>query len=278
MTVRLVMCAGGRAANPVAAIRSALPLVTSYTIIDTGISRATRKAVEKAVRRIDGDIIDHPFDGSGASFTRALNAAQGHADWLLHIHADETAAVHPDMREFLSADRDPHIDAYMVNIANPGLTHQLPRVLRGNLAWTYTGDAHEWLHVDRSRTRPLNAESLTLHHHGSSDPQKFVDTLERLRPGYEANEPRAVFYTAESLKDLGRTAEAITVYRQRAAMTNGWDQERWYAAYQAAKLSADVEELLFVHRQRPWRHEPLTAAAKLIGAQAHDDVLFLETP
>lgn len=270
------MCAGGRAANPVAAIRSVLSLVTSYTIIDTGIDRATRKAVEKAVKNISGQIIDHPFDGSGPSFTRALNAAQGQADWLLHMHADEVAHVHPPMREFLSADRDPHIDAYMVNIANPSLTHQLPRVLRGNLEWKYVGEAHELLQVDRSRTRPLSAESLTLHHHGSSDPAKFEDTLERLRPGYEAREPRAVFYTAESLRDLGRTADAIPVYRERAAMTNGWDQERWYAAYQAAKLSGDVEELLFVHRQRPWRHEPLTAAGRIVSAQAHDDVLFLE--
>jgi hypothetical protein len=191
------------------------------------------------------------------------------------MHSDETADVHPDMREWLDADPSPETDAFMVEIANPNLTHRLPRLLRGNQEWRYVGDAHEYLEVDPSRARPLNG--LTLHHHGSSDPQKFVDTLERLRGGYEAREPRAVFYTAETLRDLGRIEDAIFIYRERAAMTNGWDQERWYAAYQAARLSGDVEELLFVHRQRPWRHEPLTAAGRIIAARGCDDALFVET-
>lgn len=274
MTVALVMCAGGRAANPAAAIRSVLSLVTSYTIVDTGIDRKTRKGVEKAVRNISGEIIDEPFEGSGPSFTRALERAQGSADWLLHLHADEQADVFPTLGEWLADDPSPETDAFMVPIVNPGLVHRLPRLLRGDRAWRYVGEAHEYLEHDPARTRPLNG--LTLHHHGSSDPQKFVDTLERLRAGYEAREPRATFYYAETLRDLGRTEDAIHVYRERAAMTNGWDQERWYAGYQAAKLSGDVEELLFVHRQRPHRHEPLQAAARIIAARGTADELFVE--
>lgn len=275
MTVRLVMCAGGRAANPVAAIRSALPLCSSYTIIDTGISRATRKAVEKAVRNISGEIIDHPFDGSGPSFTRALNAAQGQADWLLHMHSDEVAAPYENLGSWLATDPSPHTDIWMVEISNPHLTHRLPRLLRGNQEWRYVGEAHEYLEYDHSRARALNGESLTLHHHGSYNPEKFEFVLAALSAGRQAGEPRATFYSAEALRDLGRTQEAIVAYRERVAQ-GGWEEERWYAAFQAAKLSGDVEELLFVHRQRPHRHEPLAAAARIIAARGSDDVLFVE--
>jgi hypothetical protein len=275
MTVSLVMLAGGAAANPVAAIESALTLIDSYQVVDTGIPADTRQAIEGALADLPGDLVDDPWDGSGPGFTRALQRAQGTADWLLHLHADEVAEIHPDMREWLQADESPDTDAWMLEIVNPHLTHRLPRLLRGNQEWIYQGCAHEYLEIAGRQTRWLNG--LTLHHHGWSDPAKFEWALEALKPAYEAKEPRAVFYTGESLRDLGRTEEAISVYRERAAMNNGWDEERWYASYQAAALAGDVEELLYVYRLRPWRAEPLAFAARIIAHQGHgDDTLFIE--
>jgi hypothetical protein len=105
MTVCLVMLAGGAAAQPVAAIESALPLIDFYQVIDTGIPADTREAIEAALTDLPGDLVDDPWDGSGLGFTRALARAQGTADWLLHLHADETAEVFPTLGEWLAADK-----------------------------------------------------------------------------------------------------------------------------------------------------------------------------
>ncbi|HET9520694.1 MAG TPA: hypothetical protein VFO73_06605, partial [Candidatus Limnocylindrales bacterium] len=84
---------------------------------------------------------------------------------------------------------------------------------------------------------------------------------------------------AQSLKGLGRIDEAIVWYDRRAAMTGTWEEERWHASYQAARLRGSVEDLLAVHAARPWRHEPLTAAAAIVHRRdpnANGDTLFRE--
>ncbi len=86
---------------------------------------------------------------------------------------------------------------------------------------------------------------------------------------------RSVFYRAQTLRFLGRTDEAIGAYRERVEL-GGWDEELWYSQYQAAVLAGDVDELLMVHRLRPWRHEPLTAAARIVAARDNPDILFNE--
>ena len=57
---------------------------------------------------------------------------------------------------------------------------------------------------------------------------------------------------------------------------NSFEEEAWYAAYQAAKLSRNVTDLLKVYERRPWRPEPLWAAADIVRDTEHSDVLFLE--
>ncbi len=273
VTVALVMCAGGRAANPVAAVESVIGLIDSYHIVNTGdMGDNTRAAILELP--VDGEVVDDPFDGSGPSFTRALGRARGSADWLLHLHSDETAEVFPAFREWLDGYDEP-TDVFQVPIVNPGLVHRLPRLMRGDLEWRYVGNAHEYLEIAGRSTRWLNG--LDIHHHGGpSGPEKFEYVLEQLEAEYLAGEPRATFYTAEALRDLGLTVQAVSVYLERAAMRNGWEEERWYAQYQAAKLAGDVDALLSVWRERPHRHEPLMAAARIVAARGTEDVLFVE--
>ena len=91
----------------------------------------------------------------------------------------------------------------------------------------------------------------------------------------EAGDPRAVFYSAECLRFLGCLPQAIELYQQRASM-NSFEEEAWYAQYQAAKLSRNVTDLLKAFERRPWRAEPLWAAIDIVRDTEHTDVLFLE--
>lgn len=257
-------------------LESAKPLISSWSIVDTGSTDDTKKIIRKTLRRVPGKLHERPFVDFGHNRTEALALAREEAGWLLELDADMTVEAHPDLLKWLAGDPDPSVDAWMVSVLDSGTHWRLPRLIRAKHEWRYIGPVHEYLDTSAIKRRALLG--LTLHHHGSSRHpiQKFDHYLTLLKPGLEAGDPRAVFYSAECLRFLGCHAEAVELYRQREKM-DSFEEEAWYAAYQAAKLSRNAEELVEVWKRRPWRPEPLWAAADLVRQVAHEDVLFLES-
>lgn len=256
-------------------LESVKPLISSWLIVDTGSTDGTQKLIKKAMKKVKGELFERPFVDFGTNRTEALELARGSADWLLELDADMTAHAHPDLRTWLETDPDPTTDAWMVEIVGGSTVWRLPRLIRGDREWRYIGPVHEYLDTSQVKTRPLLG--LSLHHHGGNRHpiQKFDHYLTLLKPGVEAGDPRAVFYSAECLRFLGCFPAAIEMYQQRASM-NSFEEEAWYAQYQAAKLSRNVTDLLKAYERRPWRAEPLLAAIDLVREMSHDDVLFLE--
>jgi hypothetical protein len=125
---------------------------------------------------------------------------------------------------------------------------------------------------------PLTGFSVFHHADGANRPEKAPRDLELMKPGLLAGNPRDTFYTAETHRYAGDTEKAVHFYRMRLAL-NGFEEERWYAKYQIAVLTRNIDALFEVWRERPWRHEPLTGAARLIAEMFPDgrgDTLFLE--
>ena len=164
----------------------------------------------------------------------------------------------------------------MVEVRDRGLAWYLPQLLRHGHEWRFAGEAHACLQTVtvRRKLRGLAADHLRAGAGGNSQ-DRLRANLEALRPGFLAGDARATFYTAETLKNLGETHAAIGAYLKRAEM-NGWEEEAWYAFYQAARLAEDVPGLLEAHRRRPYRHEPLTAAGRILARKPNPDVLFQE--
>lgn len=260
-------------------LQSVKPLLSSWLIVDTGSTDDTKAIARDLLADVPGAVVDRPWTSFGANLTEALALADQGDGWLLRLDADMTVDAHAGLRGWLATDPDPTVDAWNVHVQDQALAYRLPLLLRGGLDWRYVGDTHEWLDTQGRGTRSLLG--LTIHHHGdgSNRETKLERDLILLADGAAAGEPRAVFYTAECLRFLDRIDEAADAYERRAAIVGGFEEERWFAAYQAAKLRADVPGLLAVWRQRPWRHEPLQAAADLVAAAgAQDDLLFLSPP
>ncbi len=268
--IRLVTIAKDEAAVIGRCLSSAAALVDDILVVDTGSSDDT---VEVA-RSHGATVVERPWVSFGHNLTEALELGND-ADWLLRLDADMTVEHHPGMKAWLNTDGDPDCHAWNVEVNDSGLLYRLPLLVRGGMEWRYVGATHEYLDATERKLRSLTG--MTVHHHGdgSNRKDKFERDLALLADGYEHDDPRAVFYTAECYRFLGRVDDAITAYRKRTAL-NGFEEERWYAGFQAARLSADVEGLIDVHRQRPWRPEPLAAAARIVGEREHDDILFLE--
>ena len=258
----------GRCLNSVEA------LINTWTIVDTGSTDNTEAIIQQTLSDTPGQLLRREWRGFGPSLPDALTAAHDTAEWLLRVDADMTVETHPDLKTWLAQDPDPSVDAWMVDIHDHGTSYRLPLLVRGNLGWHYRGKTHEYLDTSGRKTRPLLG--LTVHHHadGSNRTGKLERDLELLA---DQTDDRSTFYRAETLRFLGRTDEAVDTYLERAAM-GGWDEESWYSRYQAARLQGSADGLIECWRARPWRHEPLSAAARIIAAGgARDDILFLET-
>ncbi len=274
--IGVVMNVRDDGAEAVTALASVRELVGHWTVVDTGSTNDTAHLIEVAMDDLPGELHHEPWVGYAHNRTHALELARDTADWLLWLDADMTATWHHELPEWLASDPDPETDAWNVEIADNGTVYRLPLLLRGGKEWLYSGAVHEYLDAPGRKTRSLLG--LTVIHHGGHREGQFENDLELLRPGFHAGDPRDTFYFAETLRFLGRTNEAIAAYQARAAMAGTFEEERWYAQYQAAKLAGNVSGLLEAHRSRPWRHEPLSAAARLVASQGtRDDLLFIET-
>lgn len=253
-----------------------IPLIDHWTIVDTGSTDGTQEMVEKLLSDIPGVLHEREWVNFGHNRSELLALAKGSADWLLTLDADMEIEFHPGLPVWLGQDLSPHTDAWWVQIKDSGDQWWLPWLVRGHLDWWYEGVSHAGLCPYRGRRKLIG---LTCHHlrEGGRGRTRFEDDLELLREGCEAGEPRAVFYTAQTLRFLGRWQEAVALYDLRASMEGTFEEEAWYAQYQAAKIRSDVDGLLEAYKRRPWRHEPLKAAAAIVRrVGVGDDLLFIE--
>jgi glycosyltransferase involved in cell wall biosynthesis len=252
-----------------------LDLVDTWTVCDTGSADATRRVVREHLRDLPGRLYRHTWRDFGHNRTLALRRARGTARWLLVVDADFVVSAAEGLREFLAADVFPTLDAWHVLLHDHGLDYRLPLLVRGSADLRYVGVTHEYL--DTLNVAPLLGLEIEHLGDGAATADKLERDLRLLAPGVEARDPRSTFYSAEALRFLGNYPAAVVLYARRAEL-NGWEEERWYARYMAAKLRGDIAGLWDAWQARPWRHEPLTAAAEIAAAdpRAQLDSLFLE--
>jgi tetratricopeptide (TPR) repeat protein len=232
----------------------------------------------------------------GHNRTLALKRARGKAEYHLLLDADMTLSASGDFRALLTED------AHLVRYTGP-MDYWVERLVSDRHEWEYVGAAHEYI---RSQTAERRAKlpGVTVTHHGDESRQrgKIERYLALLKQGLHAepDNSRQVFYIAESYRDLGNLPQALEWYEKRASM-GGWDEEVWYALYQAARLQHRLglawplvlEAYLRAYEFRPARLEPIyhiarfyrengryssayLFAGKAIGLPYPEDVLFIE--
>lgn len=252
-------------------------MVDWWTVVDTGSTDRTKEIVRETMQGVPGELHDRPWVSYGANWTEAMALARGKADWLIRLDADWKVSTVPDFAPWLNEDPDPTTDIWQVPIFDSGTTWHLPLILRGDLDWKYLGPCHEYLDAQGRKQRQVLGIEVAHMRPGGHDPGRFHEYIRLLMPDAELGEPRATFYVGESYRFLGETEKAIEFYRRRENIHTGFEEERWYSAYQAARLSRDVEGLINAWRMRPWRHEALAAASVIVAEDGpRGDVLFLQ--
>jgi hypothetical protein len=268
-TVCLNMIVRNEAANIERCLAAAAPFVDAWVICDTGSTDDTIERVRClfAARGIPGEIHEFPFVNWEQARNEALNRARASAlpfDYLLFADADmELVIEDPDLRSRLTEH------AYMLRQQNT-ISYFNTRLVRRDVPSRYVGVTHEYVELPRPALQ-LEGAWFIDHASGSNRAGKFERDARLLEADLKCNpdNPRNVFYLAQSYRDAGRLNEAIEAYRRRAAM-GGWAEEVWFSLYQVARLAeargapdAEVEmAYLVAFQNRPSRAEPLVQLAR----------------
>ncbi|GEB60770.1 tetratricopeptide repeat-containing glycosyltransferase [Streptomyces gardneri] len=209
-------------------------LVDTWVISDTGSTDGTQDLIRTALDGIPGELREEPWVNFGHNRSRNIAHARGRADYLLLLDADHVLRQDGPLPDLTS-------DAYMIRHEG-SLEYRIKRLVRGGLPWRYEGVTHEYLTADRDHEqRNLDVLVIEDHADGGSRHDKFERDARLLGAELERDpaNPRTVFYLAQTMRDMGRTDEAVTLYERRAAM-GGWGEEVYYSLLQSGVLRGEA--------------------------------------
>lgn len=217
-------------------LASVRDLVDSWVISDTGSTDGTQQLIRTALDGIPGELHEEPWVNFGHNRSLNIGYAHGKADYLLLLDADHVIRRDGPLPDLTA-------ESYMLR--HEGATeYRIKRLVRGDIAWRYEGVTHEYLTSDGHHAQE-NLDALVIQDFadGGSRHDKFERDA-RLLSAEHKRDPvnaRTVFYLAQTMRDMGRTSEAITYYELRARM-GGWPEEVYYALLQVGILKAGSDD------------------------------------
>ena len=250
-------------------LASALPFVHAVVILDTGSTDDTKRRIETAASLLSVPCVVK--DGEFRNFSQARNDALelgrqfaetfGPDCYFLLMDADMELVAEPGAFDNLTAP------AYAL-IQKAGIAYRNTRLVRADVPAVYRGSTHEYLSVEGCIN--LDTAHFIDHADGANRPGKMERDVALLKAelAETPDDPRALFYLANTYADMGLPGIAATIYDQRVAV-GGWPEEQWMAQLKAGRChiaagreAEGVHRLLSAHQMRPWRAEALYSLAE----------------
>ncbi|CAL9467131.1 hypothetical protein SUDANB105_02747 [Streptomyces sp. enrichment culture] len=254
-------------------LESVRPLIDTWVILDTGSTDGTQDVIREVYDDLPGELYERPWKGYDGSRTEAIELARSRADYLFFIDADDVIETEPgfSMPELT-------LDAYRVALRHGPVVHWRPALVSTRLPWRYVGVLHEYIECGSRYSLGVleGANIRTLEGGGrlrkEGQREKYLRDAEILQQGLakEPDNPRYVFYLAQSWRDAGELEKALETYDHRADL-GGWAEEVFCARLRAARIAAQLrrpaaevlDRYLRAHEGRPSRAEALGDLARL---------------
>jgi len=252
-------------------LRSVRPFIDAWAISDTGSSDGTQERVRSLMGELPGELIERPWVDFATNRNHVLELAREFGDYALIIDADEVL------------ETDAGFSWGSLYAAGYGLefvfgASRFPRLAlpRLDAGWRWDGVLHETLvRPGVTDLEVLAGVRIQVHSDGARSrlplAEKFSRDAEVLRKALRAepDNARYAFYLAQSLRDAGRTGEAVAAYHARVAM-GGWDEEVYFSKLQIGvlkeRLGAEPAEIEAAYVEainyRPARAEALCELAR----------------
>lgn len=261
---------------------SVAPFISSWVIVDTGSDDGTQDKIRTHMEGlgIPGELHERPWRNFGHNRSEALALAQGHGDYIWVMDADDLLVGTPDFSDLRA-------DVYQLHYG-PDVSYWRRQLFRDGLPWRYVGVLHEYAECDQPciedrlegdyyiESRRLGGRNL--------DPQKYARDAEILLAEVERNpeDPRSVFYLAQSYYDYGDFANAHKWYTRRTEM-GGFDEEIYYSLARVGDTLLALGEpwpsvqdaYLRAWEFRPTRAEALHAIARCYRDQQRYQLAYL---
>jgi hypothetical protein len=223
------------------ALRSAIPHITSWVIVDTGSEDGTKSVIERVMAEagIAGHLYDRPWVHFGHNRSEALALCDSVMDWAIMLDADDNLAG-PVVPAATWSSTD--MDGFVMRIEHGAIRHQRIQVFRTGLGWAYDGVVHE-TPVCRGK-KPATVGVLPTETYmetrcegvRSRNPRKYLDDAELLERQVP-RDARTVFYIAQSYRDAGQKERALMYYKQYVHMEGGNAADRYLAIVNIVTLS-----------------------------------------
>jgi glycosyltransferase involved in cell wall biosynthesis len=276
-SICLVMIVKNEAAVIRRCLDSVKGLIQHWVICDTGSTDGTQQLIRETLTDIPGALHESAWVDFGHNRSESLRLARGKGDYFLLIDADMMVNCHEALPKLTA-------DSYLIRCEGP-FDYHIDRLVSARHEWRYIGATHEYVHSHTAKTREkLPAWTVTHFEDGGTRPEKYQRDLKLLKAEVEARpeDSRAVFYLAQTYRDMGNLAQSMEWYEQRAAM-GGWDEEIWYSLYQVGVIRERLgfatvlvqDAFLAAYEFRPGRMEPLFRLTCLYRRQNRPHVALL---
>ena len=280
-------------------IEHALRVADAVCVSDTGSTDGTLDVLASylpslrlpGAERVPTKLVHAPWTDFGSNRTESMLATVAFCDELgwdrrrtysLVLDADMLLRVSDEFDKATLTD-----GAYLVRQATASLSYYNVRLMRLSEPWRCVGVTHEYWESTSSPTSdsgpsPTCPVSLRAVHiddvgDGGCKADKFERDERVLRAALETDpaNTRYMFYLAQTLRDVGKTEEAIEWYKRRAD-AGQWRQEVLYSMYQLCKLYYKLRMMpemelwgLKAHEYCGERAECLYALTRAFRIEAH---------
>jgi glycosyltransferase involved in cell wall biosynthesis len=241
-------------------LRSVLPIIDAWSIVDTGSTDRTKEIIREVLKDVPGEFHERPWVNFAHNRTEMIALAKGKADYDLMVDADDVIEIAPNFRmPKLVADQ------YAVNVLYGNLTFQRPHIFRNDRDLCFEGVIHEYL-AGAATTGAISGLTYRVVGGGARGRDavaKYKRDIEVLQAALRGPEDhmtsRYMFYLAQSFKDVAvclldragtpeekkenaREADkywhkAIKAYERRASRLDGYDGEKFVALMEIAKIN-----------------------------------------
>lgn len=247
-------------------LKSVLPIIDYWVIVDTGSTDGTQEIIKNFMKEnnIEGELHERPWVNFGHNRNEALKLTKGKSDYVFFIDADEYLDFEP---EFKLPELDK--DYYYITVSYGGTKYGRNALINNRLNWQWVGVLHEVVCCPDAKTHG-NLEKVynivVTDGARSKDPLKYEKDAALLESALidEPNNSRYVFYLAQSYLDCSNYPKALENYEKRIKM-GGWDQEVFYSMLKIGNILENMEKprkeivraYIRAYKYRSTRAEPL---------------------
>lgn len=218
-------------------LESVRPIIDSFCICDTGSIDNTVEIIQDWSKEtgISGEVYTEAFQNFGYNRTHALERASLWGTYVLLLDADMKLVITPEFNK-----SELTVEGYAILQKNGTLEYYNTRIIKTGIGAKCIGPTHEYYDFPVGSKHGIKLKTLWINDigDGGCKSDKYTRDIRLLSEALEKdpNNPRYLFYLAQSYNHSGNAEKAFDYYKKRYEC-GGWIEEVFYAALEAGRMA-----------------------------------------